>query len=120
MTAQLRKTCDPSTFLTPDMKRSSAKESLDEVTKLMGELSTDIQVVADMTEDRKNGSNANEKQDDEPWEVKPQSSNRSNSSVSGMIKAGFMGVASAAQGVRRTSKGSQASDQSESFMDNRE
>mmetsp|Transcript_41024 Transcript_41024/g.65032 ORF Transcript_41024/g.65032 Transcript_41024/m.65032 type:complete len:120 (+) Transcript_41024:45-404(+) len=119
MTAQLRKTGDSSTFLTPD--RSSAnKDSLDEVIKLMGEMSTDIQAVDDMLEDKKNGGNANEKQDDEPWEVKPQSSNRSNSSVSGMIKAGFKGVASAAQGVRRTSKGSQASDQSESFMDNRE
>jgi len=102
-------------------ERRKSKEGFEAVSKLMGEMSFDIQAVTDAVEEnKKRSSEADGKDNDEPWEVKPQSSNRSNSSLSGMIKAGMKGVASVAKGVRRTSKGSQASDQSESFMDNRE
>mmetsp|Transcript_55347 Transcript_55347/g.87776 ORF Transcript_55347/g.87776 Transcript_55347/m.87776 type:complete len:139 (-) Transcript_55347:150-566(-) len=125
---------DPSkenpTLLAAERKRSSAKKSLDEVAKLMGEMKTDIQVMADMVKERKQrisegaDSKTPEKEDDEPWEVKPNSSNRSNrsnSSLSGMIKAGVKGVAAVAKSVRKSSNGSRASDQDqgESFMENR-
>mmetsp|Transcript_38416 Transcript_38416/g.59773 ORF Transcript_38416/g.59773 Transcript_38416/m.59773 type:complete len:168 (+) Transcript_38416:37-540(+) len=107
--------------LAAEEKRASAKKTLDEITKLMDEMSADVQFVADMVEERKHrntdimDSKANKHQDDELREVTWQPRSCSNSSLSGMIKAGMEGVASAAKSPK-SSERSQASDQSESFM----